>query len=315
MWQCRHAPQCHKIPTSVKKQLGKLKRGYGGGVGSNGAGRNSIWANSAASFGLVDTPEGIKFLHSSVKGDNEGEFAVVNDNAVATINDVALVAPKPIRPWVVTPDAFAASNEVIDYEQLIQSSDLVSINDCAPPYLAIAFAQYKRCHLTVSDQKGWNKSRDLGSVGICCKWCGDENSLGRFFPKDIKSLSHTKQIQTIVKHICSCLQCPTSISNSIKSLSDTNVTVHHGIFSSGNVSRFEFIKDIWKRLHAPARHSDEEAKSFRPIQECEIGQVVEYESLEENPPDNNNGRRASVSIEGIFYDVTDKIPAKKKAKM
>ena len=286
-------------------------------MGSNGAGRNSIWAESAASYGLVDTSEGIKFLPSSIKSDDEGELAQINEKAVATINDDSLVVPKPIRPWVVTPDGFiAASDEVSDYEQLIQSSELVSINDCAPPYLAIALAQYKRCHLTASDKVGWYKSRDLGSVGLCCKWCEGEGSMGRYFPKDVKSLSHTKQIQTIVKHICSCPKCPTYISNSITALSDSNASGHCVVPSNGNVSRFEFIKKLWKRLHVPEMPSDGEVKSFRPIQESEtMDPVVEYESLEARPLVDNNGCRVSVSVEGIYYDAAHVMPGQKKRKM
>jgi hypothetical protein len=303
MWQCRHLPQCREIPASVKKQLGRLKRGHGGGVSSNGAHKNSIWARSAKEIGLFDTKDGIKYAPLSTEEENE--ISMINESAAASDNSSsALVTPKPIRPWVITPDDFVPiSFGGIDYKQLIRDSELVSLQDTAPALLAITLAQYKRCYLSIGDQIGNYKSRAIGSIGICCKWCGDEpGAAGRYFPNKCESLSQTSTVKSIVKHVCSCFKCPRLIKQAILSFPDTNTSNQTYIIggrilpNDGSGSKAQFIKTVWSRLQGAGLPKDDDL--FRPIQEpqdCDPN--VEYESLKAKPLIDDKGRRVSVSME------------------
>lgn len=319
MWQCRHAPQCREIPSKVRKHMAKLKRGHGGGVSSNGAARNSIWAASAKEKGLVNTKDGIKFLPSPNIDEDETELSRINSNAVAsnaTSSATALVTPKPIRPWVVTPDDFVpVSTGGMNYEQLLRDSDLVSVQDPGPAYLVIAFAQYQRCYLTNEDKIGAYKSRKIGCIGICCKWCGGEPFHGgRYFPNKRESLGHTTMLQSIVKHVCSCSGCPQEIQQAISSLSDTNPSDESYVVSSnirsrkGAASKADFIKTVWNRLHDARVPND--AYLFRPIQQSDaIDPTMEYESLKANSLTDDRGRRVSVCIQGLSGDCA--VPNKK----
>jgi hypothetical protein len=311
------------MPSSARKQLAKLKRGYGGGVGSHGAARNNIWAQSAAEKGFVNTTEGIKFI-----GNNEKkELSQINKNATcgnATHSGTALVTAKPIRPWVVTPDNFLQiSDEIIDYEQLIRDSELVSLQDSAPAYLAITFAQYNRCYLTEEGQVGPWKNRDIGSVGIRCKWCQDIGPLGNFFPHRRGSLSQTSTLKSIVRHVCSCPKCPEYIAHAISTLSDANTSERtyiiggHLLPNDGKYSRAQFIDNVWNRLNSAGIPKGEEINLFRPIQDSDnIDPIMEYECLEpsSSPLVDNKGRRVSVCVEGLNCDAFA-LPASKKSKI
>jgi hypothetical protein len=304
----------------VKKQLGRLKRGHGGGVSSNGAHKNSIWARSAKEIGLFDTKDGIKYLPPST--DEETEVSVINESAAASDNSSsnALVIPKPIRPWVITPDEFVPiSYESIDYKQLIRDSELVSLQDSGPAFLAISLAQYKRCYLSIEDQIGNYKSREIGSIGICCKWCGDEpGHHGRYFPNKCESLSQTSTVKSIVNHVCSCSTCPRQIKQAISSLADTNASYQIYIIgghigpNNGSGSKAQFIKTVWSRLQEVELPKD--AHLFRPIQESpHIDPIVEYESLKAKPLIDDKGRRVSVSLE-CLDDYNISLPSNKRSK-
>ena len=121
MWQCRHSPACREMPVKVRKHLAELKRGYGG-VSSNGAARNKVWARTAKEKGFIDTKEGIKFLRPSADKDEE-ELARINNNPSTKDKARALamvVTPKPIRPWVITPDDFI---QVTSNKGILRDSD------------------------------------------------------------------------------------------------------------------------------------------------------------------------------------------------
>ncbi|KAL3798831.1 hypothetical protein HJC23_004619 [Cyclotella cryptica] len=338
MWQCRHAPHCREMPKHVRAHLSTLKRGGGNGL-AGGTSRNELWSTSARDLGLVNTSNGIRYLPpghkcSSFTGD-QGEskkceltkvnqIAARNSGSDATSKSATLITPKPARPWVVSPDESVISSDRNDaYNHLILDSQLVSVRDAAPAYIAVAFAQFKRCHLTSEDQAGPYKSRDVGFLGLCCKWCEDEpGRSGRYFPNKSRSLSQTTTVKAIVNHVCSCAKCPKYISDAVLALSPEIEPTKQAASASGGTikgsrllstneygSKAQFFENVWNRLHgnAPlatnnidssAMVGNIELNLFRPIQNS-VGPVMEYESLQERNILVHNERRVSVCVEGL----------------
>ena len=339
MWQCRHAPHCREMPKHVREHLSTLKRGGGNGL-TGGTSRNELWSTSARDLGFANTDNGIRFLPPDRKysptiedqGDSkkyeltQTTRAVGNSCTNATGNTAKLITPKPAFPWVVSPDeSIALSNLSNAYNHLIQGSQLVSVHDSVPAYIAVAFAQLKRCHLTSEDQAGPFKSRDVGFLGLCCKWCEDEpGRSGRYFPNKSRSLSQTTTVKAIVKHVCSCSKCPKYITDVVHALSPDIKPIKQATSSSGDTtkcnhvisyyeygSKTQFFENVWNRLHGNVPLATNVIDSsgmvghihlnlFRPIQDpVSVGPVMEYESLQERNLDLHNGRRVSVYVAGL----------------
>ena len=334
MWQCRHAPKCTEMPKHVRKQLATLKRGSAGLASP--AQRDEIWSKSARELGLEDTRQGI-FRSASASIDDGSENAVGNVNANSISNAVTLFTPTPISPWVVSPDGTVAvssgSNATIGYEQLIQGSELVSVQDAAPTHIAVAFAQFKRCYLTTKDQTGSYKSRGIGFVGLCCKWCDDEpGTNGRYFPNKAKSLSKTTTVKSILNHVSSCPKCPNFISHAVmslqsgeQSLNTSDVATNGGslMSSNGHGRKAQFIENVWNRLHGSSPDANSNAtignpsqSAVRSIQDAvAIKPKTEYESLDRRPLVDDNGRRVSVYVDGFAVHSLPLLSPRKRARM
>lgn len=277
-------------------------------MSSNGAAKNSIWASSAKDKGLIDTKDGIKFRISPINDNEQTVTASATASANATTSKTTLVAPKPVRTHVVSPNAFLPiCYQSINCEQLFRGSDLVSAQDSGPAYLKITFAQYKRTYLSDADKVGAYKSRMIGGIGLCCKWCADEpGHRGRYFPNKRESLGHTTMLQAIVKHVCSCSKCPPQFQQAISSLSDG---LHRS--NDGNKSKAKLIKTVWSRLHDA--HLLKADNIFRPIQEPDdFDSALQYEVLEAKPMVDAKGRRVSVCVQDLDCDSS---PVTKKAKV
>lgn len=329
MWQCRHAPHCREMPKHVREHLSTLKRGGGNGI-TGGTSRNELWSTSARDLGFVNTDNGIRFLppdrNYSPSIEDQGESkkyqltqnnrAVGNSSTNATGNTATLITPKPACPWVASPDEPIALSDRNAYNHLIQGSQLVSVHDSVPTYIAVAFAQFKRCHLTSDDQAGPYKSRDVGFLGLCCKWCEDEpGRSGRYFPNKSRSLSQTTTVKAIVKHVCSCSKCPKYITDAMLALSRDIEPINQETSASGGTtkcsrllstyeygSKTQFFENVWNRLHGSASSGigNIDLNMFRPIQDpLSVGTVMEYESLKERNLVFHHGRRVSVYVAGL----------------
>ncbi|KAL7567027.1 hypothetical protein ACA910_019950 [Epithemia clementina (nom. ined.)] len=143
--------------------------------------------------------------------------------------------------------------QLIDFESLIADSKLVCMDDqdLVPDPLFAAMAQMKPCRLQYADRVGCYKNRELGFIGMCCKWCGGQPGFGRYYPNSVRSLAQTTTSQTILKHIGSkCRFCPPDVRNAILELQEVQAA-REGL-PTGRPrygSRKIFFQRVWQRLH------------------------------------------------------------------
>lgn len=145
--------------------------------------------------------------------------------------------------------------EDIQWQDLLQESKLVSIEDqgLISDSQFTALAQMDRCQLTVADRIGYNKNRDVGFIGMCCRFCGGRPGFGRYFPDTVRNLEKTSARDTIVSHISLfCQHCPIDVRNSLLSLKriessrDGSANMKALIYGSGKL----FFRRVWSRLHS-----------------------------------------------------------------
>lgn len=152
--------------------------------------------------------------------------------------------------------------EDIPWETLVQDSKIVTLNDFGliSDSQFAAIAQMDCCELTEADRIGYNKSREIGFVGFCCRHCGGRPGFGRYFPDSIRNLEKTSARDTIVSHISLfCQQCPGDVRNALLSLKriesshDGSATMKGLIYGSGKL----FFRRVWSRLHGDSAEPEE----------------------------------------------------------
>lgn len=150
-------------------------------------------------------------------------------------------------------DTIAA--EDIPWQQLVQNSKLVTIDDhgLISDSQFAAIAQMDQCELTEEDRIGYNKNREIGFVGLCCRFCGGRPGFGRYFPNTVRNFEKTSARDTIVSHISLfCQECPQDVRNALLSLKriessrDGSATMKGLIYGSGKL----FFRRVWARLHS-----------------------------------------------------------------
>lgn len=162
----------------------------------------------------------------------------------------------------------------IDYDTLLGGSKLVFRQDrgLVPDGLWCALAQMKPCRLKESDRFGPYKNRELGSIGLCCKYCGGSPGFGRFFPATQRSAAQTTTSQTMTKHIDSrCRFVPEHIRYAINELQriqyEKDCTNAAGRPRYG--ARKVFFDRVWARLHSEENSPPEEPEDVpfegRPV--------------------------------------------------
>jgi hypothetical protein len=142
----------------------------------------------------------------------------------------------------------------IPWKMLVQDSKLVALEDhgLVSDSQFAAIAQMDRCELTEADQLGYNKSREIGFVGLCCRYCGGRPGFGRYFPDSVRNFEKTSARDTIVSHISLfCQQCPDYVRNAVLNLKRIessrvgSVTMKGLVYGSGKF----FFRRVWSRLH------------------------------------------------------------------
>lgn len=162
---------------------------------------------------------------------------------------------------------YASSN----FDDLIIDSNLVypKDRDLVPDALFVAMAQMNPCTLTHADRVGCYKAREIGFVGMSCKFCGGQPGFGRFFPASIRSLAQTTTSQTIMKHIAGkCRFCPPQVRNTVLDLQREQALRES--MSSGRPrygSRKIFFQRVWARLHDVKDAIDEDNKTIATADE------------------------------------------------
>ena len=122
----------------------------------------------------------------------------------------------------IAPIATTTKNITNDeIQKLIGTTNLVQMEDrdLVPDYLFVAIGQMTTCHITEEDRVGCYKNRPLDFTGMCCKHCGGQPGVGKYFPGTVRSLAQTTTSQTIVKHVAmKCNSCPPEVRIAIMSL-------------------------------------------------------------------------------------------------
>lgn len=161
-----------------------------------------------------------------------------------------------------------------EMKKLMGHTQLVKLDDrnYVPDYLFLSMAQLRPCELVESDRTGVYKAREVGFLGLCCKYCGGEPGKGRYFPQTIRSLSQTTTSATIAKHISQkCRAMPANIKNAVTSLKKEQDWLDK-LAKDRITNRYEsrpkygsrkvFFEQFWARLHGDnAPHSPAEESS------------------------------------------------------
>jgi hypothetical protein len=153
----------------------------------------------------------------------------------------------------------------IPWDRLVKDSTLVTLGDrgliCDSQFAAIT--QMDKCTLTEEDRIGYNKNRDVGFVGLCCRYCGGRPGFGRYFPNTVRNFEKTSARDTIVSHVSLfCQQCPDDIRSAILSLKriessrDGSATMKALIYGSGKL----FFRRVWSKLQSEGYIEDEDSK-------------------------------------------------------
>lgn len=115
----------------------------------------------------------------------------------------------------------------------------------------LAFAQLKPCRVTVEDQCGWYKDREVGYPGVCCIHCGGRPSSGRYFPKTGDFYMRSSR-NSVVKHLIdSCQACPDQVRDALTKLHKRDKArsgwkvVEDSTIGSGK----QFYERIFRRLY------------------------------------------------------------------
>ena len=198
-------------------------------------------------------------------------------------------------------DSLTPSTPITDIESLIVDSKLVCMEDrgLVPDPLFAAMAQMKPCRLQHADRVGCYKNRELGFVGMSCKWCGGQPGFGRYYPNSVRSLAQTTTSQTILKHIGSkCRFCPPKVRDAILELQQVQAA-QEGL-PTGRPrygSRKIFFQRVWQRLHNN-REEQEQADEGDEKTSISLESSISEEGSMESPPtseDDDEGRSSSSS--------------------
>jgi hypothetical protein len=164
-------------------------------------------------------------------------------------------------------------------KELMGDTELVKIDDrhYVPDYLFLAMAQLRPCNLVEDDRIGVYKAREIGFLGLCCKYCGGDPGRGRYFPQTIRSLSQTTTSATIEKHVKQkCRAMPAQIKNAVSALKKEQDWLDK-LAKDRITNRYEsrpkygsrkvFFEQFWARLHGDnvSHSSDEQASDLAVV--------------------------------------------------
>jgi hypothetical protein len=159
------------------------------------------------------------------------------------------------------PEGGTLTYDQIPWDALVKDSKLIQMVDkgLIPDSQFISIAQMDTCELTEEDRIGYNKGREIGFTGLCCRYCRGKPGFGRFFPNTVRNLEKTSARDTMVSHISLfCQSCPDNVRDAVLSLKrietsrDGSSTMKGLIYGSGKL----FFRRIWGRLQGTDAGSD-----------------------------------------------------------
>jgi hypothetical protein len=227
----RHLAACQSVPRDIMKQYQSLKA-----EDARSGTSKKYWIESALSQGLVDTPNGIRFLASHA-GPNQSSASASQKSTDNTSADAAQPAPvlrdmKPGPPLVLPED-----------------------KPFATAFSYALLGQMQRCFFTEADRLGKRKGLPNGFAGLACRHCFGGYGSGRFFPSTVKTLSDTsKTLNVLHNHMQRCRKCPEDIKQNLEKLrkhhDDERAQMKFG-------SQKAFFSRIWNRLHEGSQYASQ----------------------------------------------------------
>jgi hypothetical protein len=152
------------------------------------------------------------------------------------------------------PSSGAGTADEISWDNLLKGSTLVSMDDqgLISDSQFAAIAQMDRCKLVSEDRIGYNKDKQIGFVGLACRYCGGRPGFGRYFPNSVRNFEKTSARDTIVSHISTfCKKCPDDVRDDMQTLQRVessrsgSATMKGLVYGSGKI----FFRRLWSRLH------------------------------------------------------------------
>jgi hypothetical protein len=214
----------------------------------------------------------------------------------------------------------------IPWDRLVKDSTLVALGDrgliCDSQFAAIT--QMDKCTLTEEDRIGYNKNRNVGFVGLCCRYCGGRPGFGRYFPNTVRNFEKTSARDTIVSHVSLfCQKCPDDIRSAILSLKriessrDGSATMKALIYGSGKL----FFRRVWSKLHSEGYVEDEDSKptgkgkaASSTSHAVRASRDNETSSSKENTDDSDDEFRPELNIKGKGRKRTAKLSSSETKK-
>mmetsp|Transcript_3852 Transcript_3852/g.8196 ORF Transcript_3852/g.8196 Transcript_3852/m.8196 type:complete len:611 (-) Transcript_3852:141-1973(-) len=201
----RHLRTCAFVPPEILARYEELKSSNA----RSGASKK-YWAESALRLGLVDTPDGIRFVKPS---------------------------DKDHTPTMVTQKGDSSAPPLV----------LPSDKRYTTAFTFHLMAQMQPCVFTEADRLGRRRGLDVGFAGLACRHCFGAYGTGRFFPSSVKTMSDaSKTLDVIYKHVMKCKTCPADIKVGLRNLREFHDS-ERSKMPFGNQRAF-FTK-IWGRLH------------------------------------------------------------------
>ena len=230
-WQRTHVEHCCDIPADIKTKLQELET-----ENSWMPSTRQYWADSAKTFGMVDTPEGVRFARDPA-------YLLSNQRQGCADPQPSNVSRVEVR-------------DSDDQRKRISKDEITSIQDgecivfpadieMVPPYVYFLMRQVEGCHFTEADRFVARSKGPVGYPGFQCRHCNGHAGLGKYFPITSKSLATNSTSQNIHAHLLKCRKCPPQIKDQLISLKE----------EKGKSPRLEpgwrkvFFDKIWYRIH------------------------------------------------------------------
>ena len=273
----RHLDKCSAIPNEILECYKTLK-----GDDARSGTSKQYWIESALSFGMVDTPNGIRLsafeppllpflsnqqLFTRIKRiDSNDTFATKNDASdvlnphdrgkanslpVDALEDSVDLATSPHMrsPGPRCPSPSRISPSPVKSLTLAAVSSLVEPTDdvYSTGFSFELISQMQRCVFTEADRLGKRKGLPVGFPGLACRHCFGGFGSGRFFPSSIKTLSDTsKTLNVIFNHMKKCRLCPKDTQTKLEKLRETHDDERSAMKFG---SQKAFFANVWGRIH------------------------------------------------------------------
>ena len=259
----RHLDKCSAIPDDIMKRY-KILKADDARSGTS----KRYWIESSLSFGMVDTPSGIRLSalepptfpslsnqHSLTRIERLNVnycFTTKNDASnVFNRHGSGTANSSPVDP----PEDMRSSSQRCLSPSPERSLTLAAVSSLVRPtddeystgFSFELISQMRRCGFTEADRLGKRKGLPVGFPGLACRHCFGDFGSGRFFPSSIKTLSDTsKTLNVIFNHMKKCRMCPKDTQSKLEKLRQTHDD-ERGAMKFG--SQKAFFTNVWDRIH------------------------------------------------------------------